>query len=210
MRVKHLSFTVKDVNKGWSFTAESTLLSQVTFCVVDLETTGSSSAYGGITEIGAVKYKGGEEVSRLSTLVNPGQAMPANIVFFCFNSTSTTENYTKLNTLPYTSLFHPPASASRLAGSIADSTENSREDIGVAVNEVGFGEPPLGDEADVFRYIGVGRAGPLAIHDLVKIVGMRGVRRRHTTPESVEPSLLWPEYRRGGGKSHRGQDLYAS
>ena len=80
MRVKHLSFTVKDVNKGWSFTAESTLLSQVTFCVVDLETTGSSSAYGGITEIGAVKYKGGEEVSRLSTLINPGQVIPANIV----------------------------------------------------------------------------------------------------------------------------------
>lgn len=80
MRLKHLSFTVNDVNKGWSFTSESTLLSQVTFCVVDLETTGSSSAYGGITEIGAVKYKGGEEVSRLSTLVNPGQSIPANIV----------------------------------------------------------------------------------------------------------------------------------
>ena len=80
MKVKHLSFTVNDVNKGWSFTSESTLLSQVTFCVVDLETTGSSSAYGGITEIGAVKYKGGEEVSRLSTLVNPGQSIPANIV----------------------------------------------------------------------------------------------------------------------------------
>jgi len=80
MRLKHLSFTVNDVNKGWSFTSESTLLSEVTFCVVDLETTGSSSAYGGITEIGAVKYKGGEEVSRLSTLVNPGQSIPANIV----------------------------------------------------------------------------------------------------------------------------------
>ena len=80
MKVNHLSFTVNDVNKGWSFTSESTLLSQVTFCVVDLETTGSSSAYGGITEIGAVKYKGGEEVSRLSTLVNPGQSIPANIV----------------------------------------------------------------------------------------------------------------------------------
>ena len=80
MRLKHLSFTVNDVNKGWSFTSESTQLSQVTFCVVDLETTGSSSAYGGITEIGAVKYKGGEEVSRLSTLVNPGQSIPANIV----------------------------------------------------------------------------------------------------------------------------------
>jgi DNA polymerase-3 subunit epsilon len=80
MRVKHLSFTVAMVKKSWSFTAESTLLSQVTFCVVDLETTGTSSAYGGITEIGAVKYRGGEEVSRFNTLLNPGQPIPANIV----------------------------------------------------------------------------------------------------------------------------------
>ncbi len=48
--------------------------------MVDLETTGTSSAVGGITEIGAVKYRGGEEVSRFSTLINPGQPIPANIV----------------------------------------------------------------------------------------------------------------------------------
>ena len=68
------------MKKAWSFTAESTLLSQVTFCVVDLETTGTSSAYGGITEIGAVKYRGGEEMGRFNTLINPGQPIPANIV----------------------------------------------------------------------------------------------------------------------------------
>ena len=88
MTVKHLSFTVAWVKKSWSFTSESTLLSQVTFCVVDLETTGSSSAVGGITEIGAVKYRGGEEVSRFSTLVNPGQPIPANIVMLTGISSS--------------------------------------------------------------------------------------------------------------------------
>ena len=88
MRVKHLSFTVIRVKKPWSFTSESTLLSQVTFCVVDLETTGSSSAVGGITEIGAVKYRGGEEVSRFSTLINPGQPIPANIVMLTGISSS--------------------------------------------------------------------------------------------------------------------------
>lgn len=88
MEVKHLSFTVIEVKKSWSFTSESTLLSQVTFCVVDLETTGSSSSVGGITEIGAVKYRGGEEVSRFSTLINPGQPIPANIVMLTGISSS--------------------------------------------------------------------------------------------------------------------------
>lgn len=88
MQVKHPSFTVAHVKKAWSFTAESTLLSQVTFCVVDLETTGTSSAVGGITEIGAVKYRGGEEVSRFNTLINPGQPIPAHIVMLTGISSS--------------------------------------------------------------------------------------------------------------------------
>ena len=58
----------------------SPLLNSVTFCVVDLETTGASAAYGGITEIGAVKYCGGDEIGRFNTLVNPGQPIPAPIV----------------------------------------------------------------------------------------------------------------------------------
>lgn len=76
------------MKKPWSFTSESTLLSQVTFCVVDLETTGTSSAVGAITEIGAVKYMGGEEVSRFSTLINPGVPIPAHIVMLTGISSS--------------------------------------------------------------------------------------------------------------------------
>ena len=56
-----------------------TPLSSVTFVVVDLETTGGSPAECGITEIGAVKVRGGEVVAEFQTLVNPGGAIPAFI-----------------------------------------------------------------------------------------------------------------------------------
>jgi DNA polymerase-3 subunit epsilon len=47
-----------------------------TFVVVDLETTGGAPDGGGITEIGAVKVQGGEELGVLATLVNPGERIP--------------------------------------------------------------------------------------------------------------------------------------
>ncbi len=47
-----------------------TPLSEVTFCVVDLETTGGG-AEDTITEIGAVKVRGGEVCGEFQTLVNP-------------------------------------------------------------------------------------------------------------------------------------------
>lgn len=61
-----------------SFSELGTPLSQVTFCVVDLETTGS----GGddtITEIGAVKVQGGQVLGEFQTLVNPNTHIPALI-----------------------------------------------------------------------------------------------------------------------------------
>ncbi|GAA4694659.1 DEDD exonuclease domain-containing protein [Nocardioides nanhaiensis] len=55
-------------------------LSGVTFTVVDLETTGGSAAAGSmITEIGAVKVRGGEVLGEFQTLVNPHTAIPAFI-----------------------------------------------------------------------------------------------------------------------------------
>jgi DNA polymerase-3 subunit epsilon len=51
-------------------------LFDVTFVVVDLETTGGSPAACEITEIGAVKYRGGEPLGTFQTLVNPGVAVP--------------------------------------------------------------------------------------------------------------------------------------
>ncbi|HEX2176965.1 MAG TPA: DEDD exonuclease domain-containing protein [Nocardioidaceae bacterium] len=55
-------------------------LRDATFCVVDLETTGGSAAGGaGITEIGAVKVRGGEVVGEFQSLVNPQTTIPAFI-----------------------------------------------------------------------------------------------------------------------------------
>lgn len=55
-------------------------LRDVTFCVVDLETTGASAAQGSkITEIGAVKVRGGEVLGEFQTLVNPHEEIPAFI-----------------------------------------------------------------------------------------------------------------------------------
>ena len=54
-----------------------TPLSTVTFVVVDLETTGGSPVECGITEIGAVKVRGGEVLGEFQTLVNPGEPDPA-------------------------------------------------------------------------------------------------------------------------------------
>jgi len=51
-------------------------LSQITFVIVDLETTGGSPASAGITEIGAVKVRGGEVLGEFATLINPQVDIP--------------------------------------------------------------------------------------------------------------------------------------
>ena len=56
-----------------------TPLLDVTFCVIDLETTGGSATSCGITEIGAARYRGGECLGTFQTLVNPGCAIPPQI-----------------------------------------------------------------------------------------------------------------------------------
>jgi DNA polymerase-3 subunit epsilon len=63
-----------------SFEELGTPLFDVTFCVVDLETTGGSSHGDAITEIGAVKIRSGEVVGEFQTLVNPDAAIPPSIV----------------------------------------------------------------------------------------------------------------------------------
>jgi DNA polymerase-3 subunit epsilon len=59
-----------------SFDELGTPLHDVTFCVVDLETTGGSAADCGITEMGAVKVRGGQCLGTYQTLVNPGCTIP--------------------------------------------------------------------------------------------------------------------------------------
>jgi len=62
-----------------SFDDLGTPLHDVTFCVIDLETTGGSPAACEITEVGAVKLRGGECLGTFQTLVNPGAAIPPAI-----------------------------------------------------------------------------------------------------------------------------------
>jgi DNA polymerase-3 subunit epsilon len=58
-----------------SFEDLGTHLSQVSFCVVDLETTGGAET-DAITEFGAVKVRGGEILGRFQTLVDPKGQIP--------------------------------------------------------------------------------------------------------------------------------------
>jgi len=59
-----------------SFDDLGTSLSVATFVVVDLETTGGSPEDCAITEIGAVKIRGGEVIGEFQTLINPGTGIP--------------------------------------------------------------------------------------------------------------------------------------
>ncbi len=57
-----------------------TPLRDVTFTVIDLETTGGSPQTCAITEVAALRYRGGELLRTFSTLVNPGVPIPPSIV----------------------------------------------------------------------------------------------------------------------------------
>ncbi|MEP6799903.1 MAG: DEDD exonuclease domain-containing protein [Lapillicoccus sp.] len=53
-----------------------TALADVTFVVVDLETTGGSASASAITEFGAVKVRGGVVLGEFQTLVKPNEPIP--------------------------------------------------------------------------------------------------------------------------------------
>jgi DNA polymerase-3 subunit epsilon len=79
-----MSSAVRTEQSRWetqrSFDELGRLLRDITFCVVDLETTGGSAEGGSmITEIGAVKVRGGEILGEFQTLVNPLGEVPAFI-----------------------------------------------------------------------------------------------------------------------------------
>ncbi|MDO8391823.1 MAG: DEDD exonuclease domain-containing protein [Actinomycetota bacterium] len=62
-----------------SFDDLGTPLADVTFCVLDIETTGGDRGTDLITEVGVVKVKGGQCLGTMATLVNPGRAIPPTI-----------------------------------------------------------------------------------------------------------------------------------
>ncbi len=79
--VEHMTSTAPGATSRWesqrSFDELGRPLRDLTFCVVDLETTGGSAQGGSmITEIGAVKVRGGEILGEFQTLVNPRTHIP--------------------------------------------------------------------------------------------------------------------------------------
>ena len=64
-----------------SFDDLGTPLCDVTFVVLDLETTGGSPDRCAITEVGALRFRGGECLGTFQTLVNPGVPIPPEIVY---------------------------------------------------------------------------------------------------------------------------------
>src|SRR6201999_2653627 len=70
--------------------------------------------------------------------------------------------------------------ARRLAWTVAGAPENSRKHVGLPIDHVGVAITPFSNQPDVFWNGGVCGAGPLAIHDLMKVVGRRDISRFHS------------------------------
>ncbi|MCV7281486.1 DEDD exonuclease domain-containing protein [Mycolicibacterium flavescens] len=78
-----LSFADVDAQLGAQLDVAEASLHDTTFVVVDLETTGGRARGDqpdAITEIGAVKVRGGVVLGELATLVDPGRSIPPQIV----------------------------------------------------------------------------------------------------------------------------------
>src|SRR6185437_4075900 len=75
------------------------------------------------------------------------------------------------------SLLDATAPARRLARTVARAAENPRKYVRLPVDEIRVAVAASGDQPDIFGNGRVGRARPLAIDDLVEIVGVSDVRR---------------------------------
>ena len=62
-----------------SFDDLGTPLSKVTFVVLDVETTGGSTASASLTEVPAARYRGGEQLATYQTFVRPDERIPPYI-----------------------------------------------------------------------------------------------------------------------------------
>ena len=87
-----------------SFDLASVSLRDTTFVVVDLETTGGRATGDGenfdaITEIGAVKVRGGAVLGELATLVDPGRSIPPQIVALTGITSAMVCNAPKIDTV---------------------------------------------------------------------------------------------------------------
>jgi DNA polymerase III epsilon subunit family exonuclease len=76
--IEHLFGTVSPVALAvqQSFDDLRTPLSEVTFVVLDVETTGGSPTTSSLTEVAAARYRGGEMLGTFQTLVKPDERIP--------------------------------------------------------------------------------------------------------------------------------------
>jgi hypothetical protein len=74
---------------------------------------------------------------------------------------------------------HASAAAGRLAGPVANAAKDAREDVAFPVHHVGVVETALGDQANILRDVGMRRATPLAVHDLVEVIRIGSVCALH-------------------------------
>src|SRR5215211_6498373 len=132
-----------------SFEDLGTHLSEVTFCVVDLETTGGAET-DSITEFGAVKVRGGQAQGEFQTLVNPRTHIPPLIAVLTGITNSMVANAPALATVLPTFL------------SFAESTvivaHNAPFDVGFlrrSCDQLGYPSPrwPVIDTAALARQI---------------------------------------------------------
>jgi DNA polymerase-3 subunit epsilon len=87
-----------------AFDMDSVSLRETTFVVVDLETTGGRATgdadnCDAITEIGAVKVRGGAVLGELATLVDPGRSIPPQIVALTGITSAMVCNAPKIDTV---------------------------------------------------------------------------------------------------------------
>ena len=84
---------------------------------------------------------------------------------------------------------HAATAAGGLARTIASAAENRGKYIRLPVEHVGVGIAALRDQADVFGNVGVGRTGPLAVHNFVEVVRIVDVRGVHTWILSISTTV---------------------
>ena len=89
-------------------------------------------------------------------------------------------------------VFHAHAPAGRLARPVAGAPEHSRKHVRIPIDHVGVGIAARRDQPDVFGNGRMRRTSPLAIHDLVEVVGRGNVGILHSLLET-RPSPASPQ-----------------
>jgi hypothetical protein len=85
------------------------------------------------------------------------------------------------------------SAAGRLAGPVASAAEYAGKDIRLPVQHIRVRVAALRDQPNIFRNVRMGRASPLAVHNLVEVVRILYVSGNHATyPSGSEQTLFDP------------------